>query len=239
MKNIIIQCALPISIAAAVLDCSGVASSAPVGNTVVLEGVAFRGGPNTVVTTARDPSGESVAIDGADAVIDLRDVSENASSKEVAKPALTSCAFVMQAVDRGAHRVRLSFGGIGVVDLTEGETDAWLLPSFAGATHYGAQVFRKGKLVTTLTGQTKTLTVADFDAVHAGQLESLEFELAYGKVSKDAWSVTLSHGDVTIVLTPEGAPKTLTDGPAEIGVQTTGVTDGFLLTRRTVTFGSP
>ena len=118
MKNIIIQCALPILIAAAVLDCSGVASSAPTSNTVVVEGVAFRGGPGTLVSTASDPGGESVAFDGADAVIDLRDVSENASSKEATKPPLTSCAFVMQAVDRGAHRVRLSFGGVGVVDLT-------------------------------------------------------------------------------------------------------------------------
>ena len=201
------------------------------GALVIVKNVVFRGGEGSTVKLSKVEGAEAVAVDGATAVIGFEKLIELAQGKA----ALTSCTFSVRTIDKGAHRLTFGFGKLGVVNLTEGETDGVLLPKFASATSYSAHVYQKGKATKSFSGLTKPLTLADFDGVHAGEIESVSFELSFAKEKKDAWSVTLTHGDTTVVLTPEGAVQSIKDSPDQIMVQTTGVEGGFVLIREAVT----
>jgi hypothetical protein len=217
---------------AAVLVCAAAAAAPPSNPTeVVLKDVTFRGAGGSTVKLVKAAGNDAVAVDGASALIGFEKIAQKAAGKA----ALSSCTFVLRAIDKKAHRVSFAFGKLGTVSLTEGESDAWLMPTFAGAKSYGVQVFDKGKLTKTLSGQTTPLTLKDFDTVHDGDVDSLGFDLTFAREQKDAWSVTLTHADTVVVLTPEGVTRTLADAPAQIGVQTTGVEDGFVLIREGIT----
>ena len=62
----------------------------------------------------------------------------------------------------------------------------------------------------------------------------MAFGLTFAQERKDAWSMSLTHGGKTIVLTPEGTSATLADSPKEISVQTTAVSGGFVLVREAI-----
>jgi hypothetical protein len=200
------------------------------GNLVVIKDVAFRGTGGSTVKLVKAAGADAVAVDGATAVIGFQKILEKAAGKA----ALSSCTFTLRAVDDKEHRYSFAFGKLATVNVTEGDGVAWLLPAFNGAKTYSVQIFDKGKLVKSLAGQTTKITLEGWPP-HAGELESLSFDLTFAKEQKDAWSVTLSHGDEVIVLTPEGVQKTLADAPAEISVQSTGVEAGFVLIRQGVT----
>ena len=198
---------------------------------VVLMDVAFRGVDGSTVTLVKDEGVNAVAVDGAKAAIDF----EKIVAKAKKKAALSSCTFVMRAVDAAAHRVELSFDGLGVVDLTETDVDARVLPKFAGSKTFAVEVYRDGKLVDASTGVSKPIAIAGFDAAHDGAVDALGFDLTFGKVRKDAWSVTLTHEHTVVVLTPEGVVQSLASPPSGITVQTTAVEGGFVLVREAVT----
>ncbi|GAC1530054.1 MAG: hypothetical protein NVS3B10_26310 [Polyangiales bacterium] len=197
---------------------------------VVFKDVAIRGVSGSKVKLAQADGSEAVVVDGASAAIDFPKPPASASGTT----ALSSCSFEVRARDDGAHRLRLGFGDLGVVNLTEGDDAAFILPVFPGAAWYSARIYEGGKLVTTLTGQSKTLTVDGFDSVHDGKVDAVTFALAFAQERKDAWSMSLTHGGKTIVLTPEGSSATLADSPSEISVQTTAVTGGFVLVREAI-----
>lgn len=217
---------------AAVLFCAVAAGASPSsGSEVVLKDVAFRGAAGSTVKLVKAAGTDAVAVDGATAVIGFEKIVEKAAGKA----ALSSCTFAVRVLDKKAHRIALGFGKLGGVSLTEGDADAWLMPTFTGAKSYGVHVFEKGKLVKSLSGQTAALTLKNFDTVHDGDVDALGFDLSFAKEQKDAWSVTLTHADTVVVLTPEGVTRTLADAPVQIGVQTTGVEDGFVLVREGIT----
>lgn len=231
MKQRQIHQALQFSTLVAAAFVGSIAAASPTSNnTIVLKDVAFRGASGSALKLVKAGGGDAIAVEGAEAVIGLTKIIEKAAGKA----AMTSCRFAVQAVDAKAHRFAFTLGKLGTINLTEGDGDAWLLPNLGGATSFGVQVFEKGKLVRTLAGQTKTLTLPDF-ATHKGGLESLELEVSYAKVANDAWSVSLTHGTTIVVLTPEGVIETTADAPREIGVQTTSLEGGFVLIDRGVT----
>jgi hypothetical protein len=217
---------------AAVLCCAAATAAPPSGpSEVVLKDVSFRGVGGSTAKLVKAAGSDAVAIDGATAVIGFEKIVEKAAGKA----ALSSCTFVLRAIDKKAHRITFGFGKLGMVSLTEGDTDAWLMPKLGGAKSYAATIYEKGKLVKSLSGLSSPLTLKDFDSTHDGDVDSLGFDLTFGKEQKDAWSVTLTHADTMVVLTPEGVTRTLADAPVQIAVQTTGLEEGFVLVREGIT----
>jgi hypothetical protein len=214
----------------AVLTGSMAMASPTSGNSIVVKDVLFRAGSGSAIQPAKLGGFDAVAVDGAMVTIGLRAVME----KTAGKSALVSWTIAVRPESATAHRFAFSLGKLGAVYLTEDETKASVLPKLAGATSYEVRHFEKGKLVASLGGQTGTLSLADLD-LHAGTGKVLEIRVAYGEVAKDAWSVTLTQGASVVVLTPENVVETLADAPLEIGVQSTGLSAGFVLQQRGIT----
>jgi len=212
-------------LATAALSCSA-ATAGPAGaNGVGTRNLAFYAGEQSTVR-ADVSGGKAVFVDGANAIIDV--------------PAddLEACSFAFEAVDTRAHRIRFVFGGLGVVDVTETDEDGRLAVAFAGASGYGARLYEKGELVRSLAGQTKPLMIPGLSAKHDGPRESLDLELAWGKTAPNTWSISLSRGSLTVVLSPEGVDEKTTGAPPRITVQTTGLSNGFTLVPRAIAFRS-
>ena len=138
-------------------------------------------------------------------------------------------AFALHLVDDDHdHRIALDLGPLGWVGLTSLETDAVTLPLFRGATGFSARVYLDGILQSTVDGRTKPLVLKGFGGSDSGGLDVIEVRLDFAAVRPQQWSVRITHGRRSVVLTPEGVKSSAAGGPQKIVVQTTGV-DHFLI----------
>lgn len=98
---------------------------------------------------------------------------------------------------------------------------ATITPRFAGSATFSVVVMKAGKTVKSLTGQSGAVTIADFDNVHDGHVETLGVTFGYGMARKGSWSMRIEHEDFVVTITADSPQSALAAG--QMSMSTSGL----------------
>jgi hypothetical protein len=242
----------------------GAAAAADAQTKIDIAGVSYTAMGAKGVTKVKAGAADAVTVKGAGATVKL-DCCAAVTGKGAGQ-ALSTLGLGIQHFDKGPHTfaIALAVGGssAGSVSILCDEkpsasigigcsgkpaanlliackgTPATIKPAFAGVATYSLEVMKNGKLVRSLQGQAGEFTIGDFDDGHHGVEETLGFVASYGTKRAGAWTLTLTHGAYTIVITAEGNQK-LAPGGALLSVTTTGLEEVTLTGQKVATQAAP